>query len=217
MSSLNVMAGFNMKQLIYIGGGESFLKHQDFVERLKSKPLWHLPEESNITITKFWKESLAEELGSDWQVIIPPMPNRENAKYEEWKIWFERHFEYLHDSAIVAGCSLGAMFLGRYLTENKLPFKAGAIILMAGAIPLAGEDHTDYGDFLIDLKAVSNVTVNNMNVVIMHSKDDFLVPFSHGEQFAKALPEAEFIVFEDKNHFLVEEFPELIEKIRGLG
>jgi hypothetical protein len=34
---------------------------------------------------------------------------------------------------------------------------------------------------------------------------------------SKAIPEAEFITFDNKNHFLVEEFPELLDKIREIS
>ena len=193
------------------------MKHEDYLERLRTIPLWHMEDLDAKDKSKKWTHSLQAELGNNYQVILPPMPNRENAKYEEWKIWFERHFEYLSDGAVVMGCSQGAMFLGRYLTENTLPFKASAVYLMAAAVPLSGEKHTDFGDFLIDLEKVGVITENNDNVVIMHSKDDFVVPFHHGEALAAAMPEAEFIVYEDKNHFLIEEFPELVEKIKELA
>ena len=49
----------------------------------------------------------------------------------------------------------------------------------------------------------------------MHSKDDFVVPYEHALKYTTALPQAEFISFEDKNHFLVAEFPELINKIKS--
>lgn len=209
------MAG-SKKQIVYIHGGESFLNHEDYLERLRTIPLWHMDDESKEKPKK-WTHNLESELGDEYQVITPPMPNRENAKYEEWKIWFERHFEYLNDEAILMGCSQGAMFLGRYLTENTLPFTAGAVFLMAGAVPLEGENHTDFGDFLIDLEKVSVITGRNKNVVIMHSKDDFVVPYHHGEALAAAMPNAEFIIYEDKNHFLIPEFPELVEKIKGLA
>ena len=50
----------------------------------------------------------------------------------------------------------------------------------------------------------------------MHSQDDFVVPYKHGVALSEALPKAEFVTFEDKNHFLVEEFPELVDKIQEL-
>lgn len=205
------------KQIIYIGGGESFLNHSDYIERLKTIPLWHMDKEESGSKPKKWTHSLEEELGDSYEIILPPMPNRENAKYEEWKIWFERHFEYLHDGAIVMGCSLGAMFLGRYLTENTLPFQAGGIFLLAAAVPLPDENHTDFGDFLIDLEKVSTVTRNNKNVVIMHSEDDFVVPYHHGVKLAETMPDAEFITYKDKNHFLISEFPEIVEKIKQIS
>lgn len=49
---------------------------------------------------------------------------------------------------------------------------------------------------------------------VLHSKDDFLVPYEHVLKLKEHLPEAELITFEDKNHFLVEELLELVELIR---
>lgn len=206
------MAG-SKTQVVYVHGGESFLKYDDYLERLRTIPLWHLEPDQ----AKKWTKTLAEDLGDYYEVIMPSMPNRENAKYGEWQIWFERHFEHLKDGAIIIGCSLGAMFLTKYLSENILPFSAQAIILMAAAIPVPGEDHTDFGDFLIDLDKVNNITDNYKNVVIMHSKDDFVVPFEHGEKLHNAMSRAEFLPFDDKNHFLVSEFPELIAKIKAFS
>ena len=89
---------------------------------------------------------------------------------------------------------------------------------MAGAIPVPGEDHTDYGDFLIDVEKVGVITERNDVVIITHSKDDFVVPFTHGEILAQALPRAEFMVFEDKNQMIMKELElgaEVLETIQG--
>jgi len=145
------------------------------------------------------------------------MPNKQNAQYKEWKIWFERHFEYLHDDILLIGWSLGGYFLLKYLIEETLPFSIKHLFLIAA--PFEPEDFggEDGGDFAFDRKKVGNVAAQAANIYILHSKDDFVVPFSHGEKLAAALPEAEFITFEDKNHFLIEEFPELIGKIKELA
>ena len=74
------MAG-SKKQLIYIGGGDSYLDRDDFLTHLKNQPLYHMPGVGNIEIEKIWKDSLPEDLGGGWQVIIPPMPNKQNAWY----------------------------------------------------------------------------------------------------------------------------------------
>lgn len=51
-------------------------------------------------------------------------------------------------------------------------------------------------------------------ITILHSKDDFVVPYEDFQDFQKALPEAECISFENKNHFLDETFPELLDIIK---
>lgn len=206
------------KQVLYIHGGESFENHDDFIERLRTQNLWHMePAEAG---KKKWTQTLADALGVEYEVIMPPMPNKQNAKYEEWSIWFERHFPYLRDGVILTGCSLGAMFLGKYLSQNELPFQPGMVVLMAGLWRLSSDDnelYKDCKDFLVTPTSAALLIEKCPKVVVMHSKDDFVVPFSHGEALAAAMPQAEFITFEDKNHFLVEEFPELVELIRTIA
>ena len=202
------------QQIFYIHGGESFIDYKDFLNRLRTMEIWDLPSE---TPKEKWTKNFSSELDADFEVFMPAMPNKQNAKYEEWKIWFERHFEYLRDGVILMGCSLGAMFLARYLSENDLPFKTKAVFLMAGAYGLPGFSDKDCGDFLVAPETASVIGKKFLKVVIMHSKDDFLVPYEHALKLKEAMPEAELVIFEDKNHFLIEEFPELIAHIKGLS
>jgi len=200
------------RQVFYIHGGETFDTHNHFIAHLTHKEIRDLPGAESFVK---WTKTLPEELGPQYEVFMPAMPNKENAQYEEWKIWFERHFEYLHDDLILIGYSLGAMFFTRYLTENTTPFSVTAVILMAGAVEDTPTE--ECGDFRFSLEEVDVIKDRAAQVIIMHSKDDFLVPFSHGERLHAAIPGSEFVVCEDKNHFLIEEFPELVERIKGLG
>lgn len=204
------------QQVVYIHGGEAFSQYEDFLERLRTIPLWHMSDE-NTSKGKKWNQNLDETLGEEYQVILPPMPNRQNAVFEEWKIWFERHFEYFNNEPVLIGCSLGAMFLAKYLSLYELPFEPRAIILMAGAYDLPDFDGSDCGDFLVKPDQLTGLENKFKKIIIMHSKDDFVVPFEHGEALSHALPQAEFVVFQDKNHFLIEEFPELIAKIKEIS
>jgi pimeloyl-ACP methyl ester carboxylesterase len=52
-------------------------------------------------------------------------------------------------------------------------------------------------------------------IEIWHSKDDFVVPFSAARAYKSALPSARTRFFEDKNHFLIAQFPELVDAILG--
>ena len=68
---------------------------------------------------------LDKELGRKFEIIRPQMPLAENAKYSDWKIYFERHIPYLKNNIILIGSSLGGIFLAKYLSENKFPKKIG--------------------------------------------------------------------------------------------
>ena len=81
---------------------------------------------------------------------------------------------------------------------------------------LVDEDGDDGGDFLYDVSLVPTIADKVGSITLLHSKDDFVVPYDHVLKYRKALPEAELVTFEDKNHFLVEELPELIERIKAL-
>lgn len=203
------------KQVFYIHGGAAYSDYKNFLEDLKTKPIWDLP--SDELETKKWTQTLREDLGDSYEVFMPTMPNKQNAKYEEWKIWFERHFEYLRDDLILLGWSQGGYFLVKYLIENEIPFTIKALLLAAAPFETDDFEGEDGGDFAFDTNRVSELQNKIENIVILSSKDDFVVPYEHSVKYAKALPQAEFITFEDRNHFLIEEFPELIKKIKSFG
>ncbi|OIP77680.1 MAG: hypothetical protein AUK16_01330 [Parcubacteria group bacterium CG2_30_44_11] len=202
------------QQVFYIHGGESFANQVDFLDRLKTKGIWDLPSTQKLGK---WNEHLPSDLGDNFEVFLPQMPNRQNARYEEWKLWFERYFEYLQDGVILVGCSLGGMFLLRYCSEETLPFSIKALFLMATPLPLPDLDARDCGDFLCSLDQVPKLVEKIATVVILHSKDDFLVPYTHAIELQALLPTANLITFEDKNHFLVPELPELVTLIKSMS
>lgn len=208
------MAG-SKKQVFYIHGGDAFTDYDKFLQYLINIPVRDLPDSTKIVR---WSRTIADALGDEYEVFAPEMPNKINAKYEEWKIWFERYHKHLHDGAVLMGWSLGGYFLAKYLVENDTPFKVKALLLLAPLFENNDNDPDgeDGGDFSFDVNMVSELSKKAENIILMHSKDDPIVPFEHSKKYAKALPEAEFITFEDKNHFLIEEFPELINKIKAL-
>jgi len=50
----------------------------------------------------------------------------------------------------------------------------------------------------------------------VHSKDDPVVPFTQLKKYQQALPNAETVVFENREHFNQETFPEIIELIKSI-
>lgn len=200
------------QQVFYIHGGDAFSNHDDFLRYLETKGIWDLPTDVPV---KKWTGTFRDDLGDEYEVFMPQMPNAQNARYAEWKIWFERHFEYLHNDIILVGWSLGGSFFVKYLLENTPPFRCKHLILVAAPWEIQHENGEDGGDFVFDTSRVGELAKKVPNITLFHSKDDFVVPYEHALRYKNALLSAELVAFEDKNHFLVPEFPELVEAVRG--
>lgn len=199
------------KQIVFIHGGTAFSAYDAFIEYLKRKPIDDPLDEQP---KKRWKDTLRTELHDTHEVYYPAMPNSANAHYEEWKLWFERYFEFLHNGVILVGHSLGGYFLAKYLTENEMPITVHALYLCAAPFEPDDFNGEDGGDFAFDASKLGNMQKNLKNIYILHAKDDPVVPFAHAEKYAHAIPQATLWSFEDGGHFLSAEFPELVAHIR---
>jgi predicted alpha/beta hydrolase family esterase len=212
------------KQVCLIHGGNAYSRYEDFLCGLREKPLRDLPWQERPLR---WSERLREDLGEGFEVFAPTMPNKQNAKYAEWKLWFERYLEHLRNGAALAGWSLGGGFLVKYLTENVLPFKPAALFLLAAPFALAGrggegenreggDGGEDGGDFVFDPALLAALPAKVGRIFIFHSRDDAVVPFSDAERYAAALPEANLAALNGRGHLLTPEFPEFLERLREL-
>ncbi|MFA7243762.1 MAG: alpha/beta fold hydrolase [Patescibacteria group bacterium] len=194
------------KQVVVMHGGDSFKTYEDYLNSLKT---WEVRPEKFKTRYD-WKISLQSVLGDDFEVFNPQMPNKYDAKYKEWKIWFERMFPFLNDDVVLIGHSLGGMFLAKYLAENDFPKKIKSLHLVAPP----HNNTADCEDFRLP-DSLSNIEKQAKNIFLYQSKDDPIVPYSELAVFEKQLPSAKSQVFEDRGHFNQDEFPELIGDIKS--
>ena len=166
---------------------------------------------------KRWRKTLEKDL-SNYQVIKPEMPNKEMACYKIRKLRFEKHFPYLTgEEIILVWHSLWAMFLLKYLSENKFPKRINQLHFVSAAIDDKGLPEWDnyLWDFECKIENIKTIQDQCDKIWIWHSKDDPVVPFNHSERLAKELPNANYMIFEDRQHFNQEHFPELIETIKS--
>ena len=199
------------QQIVVIHGGTTFDSYDNFLNYLKSQEIYL----DRLRGLKNWKETLQNYLGHDFDVILAKMPNKNNAKYLEWAIYFNNLVPLLDDDLILVGHSLGGIFLAKYLSENKLPKKMLSVYLIASPFDnsLPGEDLVGGFKLGADLSLIEK---NVKNINLLFSKDDQIVPLSHVEKYRVKLPRASFVIFESKNgHFLVSEFPEIVKMIKG--
>ena len=195
------------KQVMVIHGGDTFATEEEYMKFLMN---YELSIERYVTGIDDWKPWLREKLGEKYEVILPMMPNKTNARFEEWKIWIEKFVPYLNDEVILVGHSLGASFLAKYLSENKFPKKIRAVMLVSGVY-----DKDSEGYSLLSFALPAKLDLQTEKIFIYHSKDDPVVPFEEAEKFKEALPNAVLRVFEDRKHINQPEFPELLTDIKA--
>ncbi len=119
---------------------------------------------------------MAEKLGKKFEVIYPEMPNPDNAKYLEWKIWFEKLFPYLRNDVVLVGHSLGGIFLVKYFSENKFPKRIAATMLVAA--PYFDKTRKDLPKDWILPASLSRFEKQGGRIILYQSKDDKLVSLS---------------------------------------
>jgi hypothetical protein len=197
------------KQIILLHGGDIYDTYEEYIASLKGVEM-----DFERVKAKDWKFDFGEKLGADFEVVAPKMPSPTNAKYLEWKIWFDKLVPFFEDGVILIGHSLGGIFLAKYLSENNLSKKITATFLIAA--PYSKED---VGRSLVDFvlpNDLGNLQKQGGKMFIYHSKDDKVVVFSSTERYIKAIPTAQLVVFEDRGHFNQREFPELVDNIKSL-
>jgi len=197
-------------QVVFISGGDSFTTNEAFYKYLRAQT--YEPHPAPYQRWRDWLEMQLEAEGYEW--LFMAMPNKQNADYEAWKIWFEKVVPYIETDTPthVVGYSLGACFLLRYLTENEVPFQIEQVHLVALCLPLDGEE---LGSFGANLGALSVLNDAAQAINLYHSTDDPICPYTHSEQVATAVPSAQLHTFTDRGHFFQPEFPELFAQIQN--
>ncbi len=203
-----------MTQVIFIHGGTTFFSYESFLENLRTKTVM---KERLLGGVDFWMQRLGESLGPEYEIIAPSMPNKQNAQYGEWSLWFSRVAEIAEDDCILIGHSMGGIFLPKYLNEHVFPKKIKACILVAA--PYNDETVEDLTDFKIPSEgsdALGAFSRQVDEIVFFHGSDDPVISMEDAGRYKTALPEAEYHTLPAPDHFMRRDFPELIARIRAL-
>lgn len=195
-------------QILFVHGGMTFKTHEDYINWLKTR------EVSLESYTSWSGKHLSDGLEDCCDIIKPRMPLKDDAKYDDWKINFERYLDVMDDEIILIGTSLGGIFLTKYLSENKVDKKLISVYFVCAPFDgeLSNEDLVGGFELQDDLSLIEK---NCNNLTFLFSADDDIVPVSHADKYSKALPNAKVIILEGKNgHFCVEELPEIVVLIK---
>ncbi len=199
--------GYMPKQVIFIHGGETFATYKEYLAFLRSFPM----DLERLKPRQRWRDWLIGQLGADFEGILPQMPNGWNARYEEWKIYFEKMIPLLNDEVMLVGHSLGGIFLAKYLAEHDFPKRIIALFLLA-----APYDDSDSGYALNDFALPESLERITVPTYVYHSENDDVVPFADAAKYMRALPNATLRTFPAYGHFSLPEFPELLDDIKAV-
>lgn len=194
------------KPVILIEGGRTFRDYDAYLNYLKSMPI-SLEYLDKVT----WRDTLAEDIGNAFQVIRLQMPNRMNARYKEWEIYFKRYLELVSNKAIVVGHSLGALFLVKFFSKNNdSGHKIEKLILVAA--PFGGqESNLDVVDFSLSDEGFTPP----FSTILFSSDNDPLVPQNDSVKYRELIAKLKVINIPNRGHFSEKDFTELKSEIQG--
>ena len=159
-------------------------------------------------------ESLRRELGPDYEIRYPRMPNEDDPSYATWRANLQKELAHLNDGAILVGHSIGGTILINVLAEPLPKRKLGAIFLIAA--PFVGEGGWPADDWQPQ-RDIGTQLPGGIPVYIYHGLADDTAPPSHAELYARAIPQAHLCRLPGRDHQLNNDLREIAAVIKGLG
>jgi predicted alpha/beta hydrolase family esterase len=157
-------------------------------------------------------DSLQAALGPDYDVIYPHMPKADSPEYSLWKDEISRQLDQLGSGVILAGHSLGASSLLKYLSEEPIESVPGLFLASTPFWNAADSDVAEYAvadDFAARLPA-------SVPIYFYHNRDDEFAPFSHLAKYAEKLPSATVREFDSGGHQFNNDMSAMAADIRSL-
>ncbi|MDN5275644.1 MAG: hypothetical protein JWN33_293 [Candidatus Saccharibacteria bacterium] len=195
-----------MKQVCIIHGGDTYPSVKAYKQALGSRQL----DYARLLYRPRWNNWLPEHLpGVD--VLLPSFPNKDNAQYDEWSLYFAKLIPFLENDVTLIGHSLGGIFLAKFLSESPMPGLAKKLVLIAA--PYDDELNEPLATFKLSRDA-TNLSISAEEIYLFHSEDDPVVPFSELSKYRADLQDAQVHTFQDRLHCNTATFPELLDIIK---
>ena len=156
-------------------------------------------------------ESLRRELGGEYEVRYPRMPEEGDPSYARWSTAIRREIAALDDGAVVVGHSVGAAILVNALAEQSPEKGLGAIVLIGA--PFVGEGGWPSGEFELTSDLGARLPAG-VRVHVFHGLRDETAPTAHAGLYALAIPQAQVHQLPGRDHQLSNDLSEVAEAIR---
>jgi hypothetical protein len=156
---------------------------------------------------------LAHELGSEYRVHAPTMPEPEEPHYVPWRDRIEQELNTVQGGVFLFGHSFGGSVLVKYLAEGSVPVAVRGLFL--ASVPYWGPGGWEYKEY--DLPDGFAEHLPQVPIFLYHSRDDPEVPFTHLGLYAAKLPEATARPIEGAEHSFTHGLPQLVTDIRSFA
>lgn len=151
-------------------------------------------------------ESLRRELGDEYDIRYPRMPQEDDPRYDRWNAAIRRELTELDDGAVAIGHSVGATVLAGTLAERPPRPSLASLVLIAAPFVGAGGWPSDEIEFSDDLGAR---LPDGMDVQLFHGTEDDTVPTAHLDLYANAIPQARAHRLVGRDHQLGDDLREV--------
>ena len=160
-------------------------------------------------------ESLRRELGPDYQVHYPAMPDEGEPDYATWKQVILDHLQQVDGRRIVVGHSIGGSVLIKLLVEMALPCPIVAAFSIAA--PFWHDHHFWRWDEVTLQPDSAERFPPELPLFLYHGAADGSVPISHLQMYARALPRALVRALAGRDHQLNHDLTDVARDIQGLS
>ena len=131
--------------------------------------------------------NLRDELGDGYTVDFPRLPE-DDEDDDHWLAAIESAIAGAEAPLILVGHSIGGYILLKYLATRTVPGSVDAVCVIAAPMPGADAAWTIEG---FDLpEGFGSLLPEGVPVYLYASEDDDVVPFSHRDLYASAIPGA---------------------------
>lgn len=182
------------RQLLFVQGGGGENAHDEWDSKLV--------------------ESLERELGPDYEIRYPRMPDEDNPKFARWKAALRKELDKLDDEAVLVGHSIGATILVHSLAEEPPERPPAGIFLVS--MPFIGKDGWPSDDIKPEPDLGAKLPAQSPVYLYQGSVDE-TVPGKHAELNAKAIPQAVVRKLSGRDHQLDNDMSEVAADIRDLS
>ena len=159
-------------------------------------------------------ESLRRELGPDYEIHYPAMPNEDEPSYSAWQPVIEQTLATLPVGTILVGHSVGATILLKVLAEHPEPLAPAAIILLAA--PFVGKGGWSSDELQLSPDTAARLPAD-VPVHFFHGLEDEIAPPFHVELYARAVPRAHIHRLAGRDHQLNDDLSEVAATISSLA